>query len=268
MFESYILPILLFVGLGIIAAVLLTVASKVFEVKTDERLEKLNEALPGVNCGACGYSGCGAYAEAVFGGAPVNMCITGGKVTADAIGEIMGVEAGEVERKVAFVHCLGCEENTPSKYIFEGTQSCAAANRFYNGSEVCTNGCLGFGDCAAVCPHNAITIKDNLARIDKSLCAGCGLCAKACPDHLITIQSISKNVDVACSSTAIGKVTREVCKAGCIGCKICEKKCPNGAITVTDNLARIDYEKCTSCGICAAACPRHVIVTGCMHNCG
>ena len=46
--------------LGIMGAVfgaVLAIASKVFAVKTDERLPKLIEALPGANCGGCGFRG-------------------------------------------------------------------------------------------------------------------------------------------------------------------------------------------------------------------
>ena len=46
--------------LGAIFGVVLAVASKVFAVETDERLEPMVEALPGANCGGCGYSGCAA----------------------------------------------------------------------------------------------------------------------------------------------------------------------------------------------------------------
>lgn len=259
MFETIIIPALIFAGVGLLAGVLLTIFSKIFAVETDERFEPINDALPQANCGACGYAGCSDYANAVLAGAEVNKCIPGGKKSADAIAEIMGVAAGEVESMVAFVRCDGSAGNTEAKYSFDGTQSCAAANRFYNGSEVCKFSCLGFGDCAKACPEDAITVKDRLARIDKAKCIGCGICSKVCPDHLIVIKPRKNHVDVACSSCAGGKETRSICKAGCIACKICEKKCPNDAIHVIDNVARIDYEKCTSCGICVAACPRKVI---------
>lgn len=260
MFETYILPILIFAVLGCIAGVLLTVASKVFAVKADERLDAVNEVLPQINCGACGYSGCGDYASAIIDGAPTNQCKAGGNETAKRLSEIMGVTAIDVEQQVAVIHCSGDCNATTSKYIFSGTQSCAAANRFYSGSEVCTHGCLGFGDCMTVCPNGAIYIKDNIAHINKSKCIGCGLCTKTCPNKLITVKSITHYVDVACSSTDMGKVTKDICKKGCIGCKICEKKCPVGAVTVENNLAHIDYEKCTSCGECAKACPTCAIV--------
>ena len=76
--EQYLYPILFFLGLGAAAGVLLTVASKVFFVKTDETVEKISEALPGANCGGCGYSGCDGYAAAVAAGeAPTNLCKPG-----------------------------------------------------------------------------------------------------------------------------------------------------------------------------------------------
>ena len=260
MFTDILFPALTFGGMGLVSGALLTVCSKVFEVKTDEKADEVSAALPQVNCGSCGYSGCSGYADAiVHKGAPTNLCKPGGKDTAEKIAEIMGVACGEVVPQVAVVLCGGDCNATQTKYVFSGTQSCAAANRFYNGSEVCTHGCLGFGDCAAVCPNDAIIIKDELARVDKSKCVGCGLCTKACPNHLIVIRDITNHVDVCCSSTEIGKIVRSVCKSGCIGCKMCEKKCEFGAIKVENNLARIDYSKCTGCGKCAAACPTKAI---------
>lgn len=260
MFEIYILPIILFAVLGAVAGGLLTVASKIFAVKTDERLDLLGEALPQINCGACGFSGCGDYASSVlYKNAPTNMCKPGGDATSMKISEIMGVAFSDVIEEIAFVRCGGGCEATTTKYIFEGTQSCAASNRFYNGSKTCTHGCLGFGDCKVVCPNKAINITDGIAVIDLNACVGCGLCVKACPNHLIIIKPSHKHVDVACSSTSIGKVTKSMCTNGCIGCKICEKKCPVDAIKVDNNVASIDYLICTNCGTCFDACPTGAI---------
>ena len=260
MFFTYILPAIAFGGMGIFSGVLLTVCSKVFEVKTDERIEAVNEALPQVNCGSCGFSGCSDYAEAIVkNGVALNLCKPGGKEAADKIADIMGLAKADIVPQVAVVKCSGDCNATSSKFTFHGVQSCIAANRFYSGSEACTHGCLGFGDCAKVCPNGAISIVKGLARVDKSKCIGCGLCVKACPNQLIVIRDITNFVDVCCSSTEIGKITRSVCSSGCIGCRKCEKTCEYGAVTVKNNVAEIDYSKCTSCGKCAEGCPVKVI---------
>lgn len=255
------MPIILFAVLGAGSGILLTVVSKVFAVKVDERLEQLQNALPQINCGSCGFSGCNSYAEAVLNGtAPPNVCKPGGDGAAAKLAEIMGVEATDIEEQVAFIRCAGDCNVTAHKYEYDGIQSCAASNRFYNGSKVCTSGCLGYGDCATACPNGAISIVNRIAVVETSKCIGCGLCAKACPNNLIVIRNLTQKVDVACKSTAIGKITRGVCSHGCLGCKLCEKKCPEGAITVENNFASIDYSKCTGCGICAETCKVGVIV--------
>ena len=251
---------LIFGGIGLAAGILLTVCSKIFEVKVDERIESVNEILPHVNSGACGFSGCADYASAIVqNGVPTNMCKPGGSECAGKIAAVMGLEAMEAVPQVAVVRCSGKCGVAEKKFTFQGVQSCKAANRFYSGSSACTHGCLGFGDCAKACPHGAISVEDGIARIDKAKCIGCGLCAKVCPDHLIILRRVDRAIDVRCSSTDPGKIVRSVCKAGCIGCKICEKKCPNDAVHVENNLANIDYEKCTACGACAEACPQKII---------
>ena len=257
---GYVIPIAIFAGLGILAGVLLTVASKVFAVKVDERLEQVSDALPQVNCGSCGFSGCNDYADAIVNkGAECNLCKPGGEGSASKIAKIMGVEVTMSEPEVAFVRCSGDCNTTPHKYDFDGVQSCAACNRFYNGSKLCTSGCLGYGDCVKACPIGAISIIDRIAKVDKSKCIGCGICAKACPDGLIAIRKISQSVDICCSSNDIGRITRSICSSGCIGCKLCEKNCESGAIKVVDNHAVIDYTLCTNCGKCVEVCKIHAV---------
>ena len=62
---EYLIPLAIFAALGILAGVLLTVASKVFAVEVDERVDAIAEALPQANCGACGFSGCADYADTI-----------------------------------------------------------------------------------------------------------------------------------------------------------------------------------------------------------
>lgn len=258
--SSVLLSVALFAGLGCGAGTLLTAASKIFAVKTDERAELIAEALPQANCGACGFSGCADYADAIVNrGAECGLCKPGGEKAAKAIGRIMGVEVSASEPQVAFVKCGGNCTVTPHKYIFDGVQSCADCNRFYNGSKLCTSGCLGYGDCVRVCPENAISIIDRVAVVNNARCIGCGLCSKACPNNLISVRRISQKVDVCCSSSEAARMTHLKCPEGCIGCRLCEKNCPTGAITVHNNHAFIDYELCDNCGKCAEVCRTNAV---------
>lgn len=253
---TYIIPAVILGVCGILAGVLLTAASKIFHVEVDERVEKIGKSLPQANCGACGFAGCADYADAVVNkNAPTNLCRPGGADAAGKIAEILGTSAADVVPLTAVVHCNGDCNAAKLQFDFDGIQSCRAVKRFYGGNGMCKYGCIGLGDCSAVCEYNAIKISNGLAKINSEICHACGKCAEVCPNKLISLKPKSKTTDVLCSSAANGKATKLACTNGCIGCRICEKKCPDGAIKVTDNHASVDYEKCTGCGICKAACP-------------
>ena len=258
---SIIIPIIAVTIVGIVCGVRLVVASKFMAVPEDETFVKVRECLPGANCGACGYAGCDGYAHALADGevTSTTLCVPGGAEAAAQIAEAMGMEAGEVVRKVAYVACCGNSACTTQKYEYSGLKSCSAAQLLFAGDGTCSYGCLGYGDCVAACPNNAIYVKNGLSSINPKLCVGCGLCAKACPNHLIHIVPETVSVLVGCSNHDKGAVTRKACSAGCIGCKKCERECPAGAITVVNNLAVIDHEKCTNCGHCKEIC-----TTGCI----
>lgn len=243
---------------GVFGAVL-AIASKVFAVKTDERLPKLTDALPGANCGGCGFAGCQAYAQAVIDGrAKIGLCAAGGAAAAKQMSEIMGVEAVEVEKKVAMVKCRG--QNHLQKGIYEGISDCRSA-MFVGGDgpSACPNGCLGFGTCMQVCKFDAIHVVNGAARVDADKCTGCMQCVETCPRKVIIPVTYNTDIVVACSNQERGANTRKVCDIGCVGCHLCEKICEYDAIHVVNNLATVDYSKCVSCGSCAAVCPRHLI---------
>ena len=167
MSSEYILPVTVFAATGLVSGVLLTVASKIFEVKTDERIEKISEVLPQANCGSCGYAGCADYADAIISkGEKANLCRPGGSETAKKISEITGTDAGEVAEGYAVVRCSGDCNACDTKYEFTGIRSCASVKRYYGGNSACSYGCAGFGDCASVCEYNAISITDGIAHID------------------------------------------------------------------------------------------------------
>jgi len=248
--------------IGFLCAALITVASKVMFVKIDERVEKIRACLPGVNCGACGFSGCDGYAQAlVKGDAATNLCPPGGSAVLEEINEILGVSAGEgFAKKTAIVKCLGDCETMSDKMDYVGLKTCFAAKQLYGGQVSCTFGCLGFGDCVSVCPVSAICIENSLARIDRRRCTDCAVCLKACPTGVITIETEPVHVAVMCKNTEKGARLKDKCLKGCIGCMKCVKACTAEAITVNESLAVIDYSKCTGCGECVGQCIKKCIV--------
>ena len=257
--ETVLYAVLILAGLGAILGLVLAIASKVFAVQTDPRLEPLTEALPGANCGGCGFSGCGAYAQAVIDGkARPGLCAPGGQEVADKMAKVLGVEAAQTARTVAMVRCR--HKDPLPKGSYAGLKDCVAAARLAGGSVLqCEYGCLGFGTCVAACKFDAIHIVNGTARVDADRCTGCLACAAACPKKLIVPVPYDADINVACANHDKGPITRKVCDIGCIGCHMCEKICPKDAIHVVDNLAVIDHSKCDSCGLCAEKCPRNLI---------
>ncbi len=248
-------------GMGLAAGIILAYASRKFAVKENEKISQVEVVLPGVNCGACGYAGCHAYAEAVAAGnAEVNLCKPGGEKVAEEIGKIMGKEVESKEVMVANRKCNGGNKEARLKFNYDGIKTCKAASLINNGFKECTYSCLGLGDCAKSCPVNAITMDENsLPQIDKEKCIGCETCVIECPRNILEMVPKKARVHVRCSSKDPGKNVTKACTVGCIACKLCEKACPFDAIHVVDNLAVIDYSKCKNCTKCVQVCPRKII---------
>ncbi|MCR5300935.1 MAG: RnfABCDGE type electron transport complex subunit B [Lachnospiraceae bacterium] len=260
-FNSILISVIVVGGCGLLISIFLSIFAKRFAVAVNEKEEAVLEALPGNNCGGCGFPGCSGLAAAIVKGeAEVSGCPVGGRDVAEAIAKIMGVEAGNIVKKVAFVKCNGTCEVAGEDYSYTGPQDCkSAAIVPGRGSKSCNYGCLGFGSCQKVCDNDAISIVGGIAVIDPEKCGSCGKCVNACPMGLIELVPYESNVRVACSSKDKGAVTAKACKAGCVGCGICVKTCQYGAITVENNIAHIDYDKCVRCKACAEKCPKKII---------
>lgn len=250
-------------GLGLVLAGGLAIASKKLAVETDPRADAIVEALPGANCGACGYPGCSGLAKSIVENkAPINACPVGGPAVAAKIAKIMGVSEVDSanDKKIARVLCQGVKSKAKNKSEYHGVMTCKAASMINGGPKGCSFACIGFGDCVKVCPVDAITMgEDGLPIIDEEKCTGCGLCVKECPKLVLDLTSNKNEVHVRCRATMKGKDTRAVCSIGCIACKMCEKVCPFDAIHVIDNVAVIDYEKCRNCMLCVEKCPTKTI---------
>lgn len=246
---------------GLFVGLLLVGAAAKFHVNKDEREEKVRGLLPGNNCGGCGYAGCDALAAAIAAGeADVSSCPVGGSRVGKAIAKIMGVDAGNKVRMVAYVKCAGTCDKTQDKSNYYGVEDCRMAVIVPGRtSKKCTYGCLGYGTCVKVCPFDAVHLENGIAKVDPGACKACGKCVAACPNSLIELVPYRSRYRVQCSSNDKGKAVREACDVGCIACRACERACEYGAVIVENNLARIDSEKCVGCGACAEKCPTRVI---------
>ena len=259
--ETVIIAVSLVTLIGALCAVVLSFASKVMAVKSDAKMEETVKTLPGTNCGACGFPGCQAYASALLSdtGTKINLCSPGG---ADVISKLSAILGREIEagiKQAAFIRCGGDISSRQKKMEYHGIQSCAAAITLFGGETACTFGCLGYGDCRAVCPVNAVCLEDGLARVNLNDCTGCTLCVRSCPAGIIAMEKLPLKSFVMCNNYESGRIAREKCIKCCIGCGLCVKECPDHAISMAENLAKIDQEKCSGCGHCAEICPAKCI---------
>lgn len=260
--KTIIITIIVSLLVAFILGVLLGLFKKIFAVTVDPKVQAIQDALPGANCGGCGYAGCAGFAEAVAKGeAPANGCVAGGAGVAAKIGEILGISV-DSQKKVTILACQGTNECAVSRGVYNGVKTCAAASMTINGTKLCSFGCIGYGDCVAACPFDAIEMGANgIPSVNYKKCVGCGKCAKACPKKLFSIVSADAKGSVAlCSNRSDNKPSiKKNCSVGCIKCGICTKKCPEQCITLVNGIPVVDYAKCTSCGECIKACPDKVL---------
>lgn len=254
--------------MAIIFSYILGWADKKFKVEVDPKIEKVIEALPGANCGGCGYLGCADYALAIVAdNDPVNKCTVGGQACASVIADIMGVEVGDMVPLRAVVHCNAPMSDRLGRTQYLGEQRCASAQQVA-GVQGCTFGCLGYGDCVQVCNYDAIHIIEGLARVDYEKCIGCGACTKACPRGILSVVGFKESTIpvVACSNKDKAKDAKVVCNNACVGCKACAKE--SDLFTISDNLSKCSYDdysaqKYENAMKAVEKCP-----TGCIHFMG
>lgn len=191
--SSSILTALLFLFLlGLAAAALLSIASKVFYVWEDPRIEAVEYCLPGANCGGCGYPGCAACAAAIVKGeAEPTACVAGGSDVAVAVGKVLGREVDVLEPRFAVPHNCGRVCAT-DKYYYEGAQDCRAQTLLFEGNKSCPFSCLGLGTCTVACMFDAVKMgSDEIPVVDVEKCKACGKCEDICPKHAIYVVSES-----------------------------------------------------------------------------
>ena len=251
-------------GLALIAGFGLALAARAFAVKVDPKVEEIEEALPGANCGACGFPGCSELARRIAEGkAGVDACPVGGGAVAQQVARIMGIEyEGGGVRKVALVLCNGDDQVARKRFFYNGVYDCTSAAMLFGGDKACSYGCLGLRTCAGICPFGAIEmLPSGLARVDTEKCTGCTTCVGACPKGIIKMVPYERTVHILCSSHDKGGKVRRYCQVGCIGCQRCVKQAPEGAIVMEDNLAVVNYEAEIP-ALVAGVCPMNTIHAG------
>jgi len=236
---------------------------KIFAVPEDPLAGRLREALPGANCGACGFPGCDGYAAALAAGtAQAGACSVGGRPVAEALAALLGTAPVEVTPVAAVLACRGTRDKAPLKGDYLGVETCRAALLATGGTKRCAWGCLGYGDCVRACRFGALTMgPEGLPVVDRAICGGCKACAAACPQGLLRmLPRDARVVTPLCSNRnpVKGQVAKS-CKAGCIKCGLCVKSCERGALALVDGLPVVDPAKCVGCGVCVGKCPVKVL---------
>lgn len=252
--------------IGILSAVILYVIAQKFKVIEDPRIDQVTEKLAGANCGGCGFAGCRNLAEYIVKNETIDnvFCPPGGNEVMQAIGPIIGKVAEEKAPMIAVLRCNGTKANTPAKSHYDGLSSCMFVHSLYAGEGACPYGCLGCGDCVTACQFEAMYMdqETGLPVILQEKCIACGACVKACPRKIIELRLKNKKdrrIFVSCVNKEKGGPARKNCEVACIGCGKCVKECKFDAITLENNLAYINFEKCTLCRKCVESCPTKAI---------
>ncbi len=257
----------LFTLLGVFFGFALAAAAMKFQVATNPLVDRVRDALPSANCGACGFAGCQAYAEAVVEQRDVspNLCAPGRKPVAITLAELTGKQVGAVVDRLVIMRCHGTSAYARLEAEYAGVRTCAAAALVFGGPKACKNGCLGLGDCVKACPFDALHLgPEGIVVVDSEKCTGCGLCVPACPKDLFTLYPRNHRVELSCVARDKQSVVRATCMVGCTLCRKCVAKCPAQAIEWNGTTILIDHDKCLAYGpscneACVDICPSTIL---------
>lgn len=256
-----------FTVFGVLFGIGLGIAAERFKVATNPLVDRVRDRLPSANCGACGFAGCTAYAEAVVANAAVSpsLCIPGREPVARAVAEMTGKDMGSVQDRIVVMTCHGTSAYARTEAEYAGIPTCAAAALVFGGPRACKNGCLGLGDCVRACPFDALSISPGgIAQVDTAKCTGCAVCVSVCPKDLFKLYPRGRRVELACKAVDKQAIVRATCMVGCTLCRKCIAKCPAGAIEWDGRTILIDHDKCIAygdaCGYaCVEVCPSTII---------
>ncbi|MBJ20110.1 MAG: RnfABCDGE type electron transport complex subunit B [bacterium] len=256
-------PILILSGVCVVFGALIALVHSRFRVFEDPRIEAAAELLPGTNCGACGTPGCRAFAESLIAERqqPAD-CTVMGPAEIEDVAQLLGVEAGEANRRLARLLCAGGNDVAVQTAEYRGFVSCKAAASVAGGGKGCTWGCLGLADCEQACDLDAIHMNSvQLPIVIPDRCTACGDCVDACPKDLFVIMPLEHQLIVQCRSELEGEEAEGLCEVACNGCGKCALDAPEGLIDIVGDLAVIDYTQhgCEATGA-TKRCPTGAIV--------
>ena len=176
--------------LGVALAALLAFANRKLFVYEDPRIEQVEDLLPKSNCGACGMPGCRGFAEKVVTGDVVPaQCTVSSPEQRQDIADLLGVNAGNIEKKVARLACAGGKHVAFTRARYAGLKTCRAAAVVGGGGKECAWGCLGLGDCEVVCHFDALHLDAHgLPVVDADKCSACNDCVEVCPKGLFSLE--------------------------------------------------------------------------------
>jgi Na+-translocating ferredoxin:NAD+ oxidoreductase RNF subunit RnfB len=241
--NSYVFAPLVMGGLGLFFALILALAYRFLKVREDPMVEQAEALLPGSNCGACGQPGCHAFAEQlVSGAAQPSRCTVASDETIEAVADLLDVDPGQQERRVARLRCAGGKAQAFQIAEYWGFDNCRAASVVSGGGKGCSWGCLGLGDCQVSCTFGAIELNRNgLPVVDIDRCTACGDCVNACPRNLFVLIPLKHKLFVQCSSPLRGDAAMALCTVACDACGRCVADAAPGLVRMQDNLPLVDY---------------------------
>ncbi|MFN8587013.1 MAG: Fe-S cluster domain-containing protein [Candidatus Eisenbacteria bacterium] len=266
-FQTALYGLGVFAGFGAVFGIALGAAAEKFKVQGNPLVDRVRDKLPSANCGACGFAGCTAYAEAVVERPDVSpsLCIPGRESVAKAVAELTGKDAGAVQDRVVVMTCHGTSAYARDEALYAGIPTCSAAALVFGGPRACKNGCLGLGDCVRACPFDALYIgAGGIAQVKTEKCTGCAVCVATCPKDLFRLYPRARRIELSCKAVDKASVVRSTCMVGCTTCRKCVSKCPANAITWDGRTILIDHDVCIaygpSCGeACTDICPSTIM---------